>query len=276
MRTQGGQVAPRLMEGELWIAGAGVSPGYWRRPDLTADRFIERDGQRWYRTGDLVRMQRDGTLEFLGRIDNQVKIRGHRIELGEIEAVIAESDAVRQVAVQAVEFGANDMRLIAYVTAGASPPSERDLLARLAEKLPEFMRPSQLVVLDRMPMTPNGKIDRKALPVPKTVAERGEMVAATDDTEAAVAAIWKDALGLEEISVTENVFDLGAHSLLVVQMQRRMKAHFARDIAITDIFRFPTVRAIAAHLSSDAGAASTAADRGAARAAARLARMGRR
>jgi natural product biosynthesis luciferase-like monooxygenase protein len=276
VRAPGGQVAPRMVEGELWISGAGVARGYWRRPELTADRFVEQDGQRWYRTGDLVRMQPDGALEFLGRIDNQVKIRGHRIELGEIEAVIAEADTVRQVAVKMVEFGANDARLVAYVTAGASRPSERDLAARLAEKLPEFMRPSQIVFLDRMPTTPNGKIDRQALPLPKAVAERGEMVAATGDTEAAVAAIWKDALGLEEISVTENVFDLGAHSLLVVQMQRRMKEHFARDIAITDIFRFPTVRAIAAHLSSDAGPANAAADRGAARAAARLARMGRR
>ncbi|WP_293400315.1 MupA/Atu3671 family FMN-dependent luciferase-like monooxygenase [Phenylobacterium sp.] len=276
VRVAGGQVAPRMVEGELWISGAGVARGYWRRPELTAERFVERDGQRWYRTGDLVRMLGDGTLEFLGRTDNQVKIRGHRIELGEIEAVIAESDAVRQVAVKMAEFGANDMRLVAYVTAGASQPSERDLRASLAEKLPEFMRPSQIVVLDRMPMTPNGKIDRKALPLPKAVAERGEMVEATGDMEAAVAAIWKDALGLEEISVTENVFDLGAHSLLVVQVQRRMKGHFARDIAITDIFRFPTVRAIAAHLSSDVGSTNTAADRGAARAAARLARMGRR
>ncbi|WP_312163853.1 MupA/Atu3671 family FMN-dependent luciferase-like monooxygenase [Phenylobacterium sp.] len=276
VRAPGGQVSPRMVEGELWISGAGVSRGYWRRPELTADRFVERDGQRWYRTGDLVRMQRDGALEFLGRIDNQVKVRGHRIELGEIEAVIAEAETVGQAAVKIVEFGANDMRLVAYVTAGASPPSERDLRARLAEKLPEFMRPSQIVILDRMPMTPNGKIDRRALPLPKIASERGEMVAATGDTEAAVAAIWKNALGLEEISVTENVFDLGAHSLLVVQMQRRMKEHFARDIAITDIFRFPTVRAIAAHLSSDAGPANTAADRGAARAAARLARMGRR
>ena len=276
VRAPGGQLAPRMMEGELWISGAGVSRGYWRRPELTADRFVERDGQRWYRTGDLVRMQRDGALEFLGRIDNQVKVRGHRIELGEIEAVIAETGSVRQAAVRMVEFAANDVRLVAYVTAGASRPCEREMRTRLAEKLPEFMRPTQIVVLDRMPMTPNGKIDRQALPRPMAVAERGEMVAATGDIEAAVAAIWKEVLGLDEISVTENVFDLGAHSLLVVQMQRRMKEHFARDIPITDIFRSPTVRAIAAHLSNEAGPTVTAADRGAARAAARLARMGRR
>ncbi|WGU39675.1 MupA/Atu3671 family FMN-dependent luciferase-like monooxygenase [Phenylobacterium sp. NIBR 498073] len=276
VRAPGGQVAPRQVEGELWIAGAGVSRGYWRRPELTAERFVERDGQRWYRTGDLVRMQRDGALDFLGRTDNQVKVRGHRIELGEIEAVIAESGTVRQVAVKMAEFGENDVRLLAYVTPGDTPPSERDLRARLADKLPEFMRPSQIVILERMPMTPNGKIDRKALPLPKAASERGEMVAAAGDMESAVAAIWRDALGLEEISVTENVFDLGAHSLLAVQVQRRMKQHLARDIAITDIFRFPTVRAIAAHLSSDAAPANSAADRGAARAAARLARMGRR
>lgn len=276
VRTPGGQIAPPMMEGELWISGAGVARGYWKRPELTAERFVEREGQRWYRTGDLVRMRRDGVLEFLGRIDNQVKVRGHRIELGEIEAVLTETETVRQAAVKVVEFGAGDARLVAYVTAGAAQPCERDLRARLAEKLPEFMRPSQIVVLDRMPVTPNGKIDRKALPLPKAISGRGEMVAAAGDTEAAVAAIWKDALGIEEISVTENVFDLGAHSLLAVQMQRRMKEHFSREIAITDIFRFPTVRAIAAHLSSDAASANTAADRGAARAAARLAKMGRR
>ncbi|MGC4025587.1 MAG: LLM class flavin-dependent oxidoreductase [Mesorhizobium sp.] len=276
VRTSGGQIAPRMVEGELWIAGAGVSPGYWQRPELTNERFVQQGGQRWYRTGDLVRMQQDGTLEFLGRIDNQVKMRGHRIELGEIEALMAESDTVRQVAVKMIEFGANDMRLVGYVTAGNGRPSANDLQARLAEKLPEFMRPSQIIILDRMPMTPNGKIDRKALPLPAATAERGEMVAAESDVEAQVAAIWKQALGLEEISVTENFFDLGGHSLLVVQVQRRMKERFAREIAITDIFRFPTVRAIAAHLASDTVPVNNAADRGAARAAARLARMGRR
>ncbi|MBX3596785.1 MAG: LLM class flavin-dependent oxidoreductase [Rhizobiaceae bacterium] len=276
IRTPGGQIAPRMVEGELWISGAGVSPGYWKRQDLTAERFITRDGERWYRTGDLARMLQDGTLEFLGRIDNQVKVRGHRIELGEIESLIAESGQVRQVAVKMAEMGANDLRLIAYVTAGDRQPSVSEIQANLAEKLPEFMRPSQIVVLDRMPMTPNGKIDRKALPLPKTATDRVEMVAASGDIEAKVAAIWKQALGLEDISVTENFFDLGGHSLLVVQVQRRMKEEFGRDIGITDIFRYPTVRAISAHLSNDAAPANNAADRGAARAAARLARMGRR
>jgi len=263
-----------MVEGELWIGGAGVADGYWQRPDLTAERFVDDRGARFYRTGDLVRSLPGGTLEFLGRIDNQVKIRGHRIELGEIEAALSAAPGITAGVVRAHDFGPGDQRLIGYVTGkGADPVALRNLLA---ETLPEIMLPSQIVVLDRMPLTPNGKIDRKALakPVAQVAAD---VVAAADGTEATIAGIWAAALGVQAVSSTANFFDLGGHSLLVVQVQRQMRDALARDIAITDIFRFPTVRALAAHLG-DAGGEDQpdAASRGAARAAARLARMGRR
>ncbi|MCD2182582.1 MupA/Atu3671 family FMN-dependent luciferase-like monooxygenase [Rhizobium sp. GN54] len=276
VRSPAGLPLPNLIEGELWIGGAGLARGYWGRPELTAERFVDTPEGRYYRTGDLVRRHPDGTLEFLGRIDGQVKIRGHRIELGEIEALLASEDGVRQAAVRAVEYGQGDVRLVAYVTAGKTQPVVSGLRALLATKLPDFMVPSQIVVLERMPLTPNGKIDRKALPVPQARAERGEMTTAEGDIEAGIVEIWREALGLDEVSVTENFFDLGGHSLLVVQVQRRMREKLGREVAITDLFRFPTIRAIAAHLAGGAAATASAADRGAARAAARLARFGRR
>ena len=274
VRSPQGRALPDLVEGELWIGGAGVADGYWKRPDLTAERFVDDNGARFYRTGDLVRSQPDGTLEFLGRIDTQVKIRGHRIELGEIEAALRAVPGITAGVVHPVTFGPGDVRLIGYVTGkGADPAALRNLLA---ETLPEVMLPSQIVVLDRMPLTPNGKIDRKALPKPMAEAV-GDVVVAADDTEATIAGIWAAALGVQTVSTTANFFDLGGHSLLVVQVQRQMRDALARDIAITDIFRFPTVRALAAHLgNADADGQPNAASRGAARAAARLARMGRR
>ncbi|MFZ5750416.1 MAG: MupA/Atu3671 family FMN-dependent luciferase-like monooxygenase [Pseudomonadota bacterium] len=276
VRSPSGRPLPDLVEGELWIGGAGVARGYWRRPDLTAERFVETPEGRFYRTGDLVRRRPDGRFDFLGRMDGQVKIRGHRIETGEIEAALAADPTVREAAVRAIEYGPGDLRLVAYVTPGSGRPSPEALLARLAGQLPDFMLPALVVVLDRMPLTPNGKVDRKALPMPTWTVTRGAMAEAETDLESAIAAIWRDALGLDEVSVTENFFDLGGHSLLVVQVQRRMKQDLDREVAITDLFRFPTIRAIANHLAGNAGESPRAADRGAARAAARLARLGRR
>lgn len=274
VRSPDGRALPDLVEGELWIGGAGVADGYWQRPDLTAERFVMAEATRFYRTGDLVRAQPGGTLEFLGRIDNQVKIRGHRIELGEIEAALLSAPGITSGVVHPVTFGPGDVRLIGYVTGkGADPAALRN---KLAETLPEIMVPSQIVLLDRMPLTPNGKIDRKALPKP--IAEvTADVVVAAEGLEATIAGIWAAALGVKTVSTTANFFDLGGHSLLVVQVQRQMRDALARDIAITDIFRFPTVRALTAHLGEAADEGQPdAASRGAARAAARLARMGRR
>ncbi|MBF9034658.1 LLM class flavin-dependent oxidoreductase [Rhodobacterales bacterium HKCCE2091] len=280
IRTADGRVLPEGAEGELWIGGAGVTDGYWQRPDLTADRFVTIGGTRHYRTGDLARMQ-DGAIDFLGRMDGQVKIRGHRIETGEIEAALADQAAVRSAVVRAVEVGPGDTRLAGYVTPTdpRAKPDPADLRAALAERLPEIMLPSAIVVLDRFPMTPNGKIDRKALPDAFGQDFSDAETETEDATEARIAEIWGEALGLKAVPLTANFFDLGGHSLLVVQVQRRLKEALGRDIAITDMFRFPTVRSLADHLGAGQGdgpAAPTAADRGAARAAARLKRMGRR
>ncbi|MFV0473267.1 MAG: MupA/Atu3671 family FMN-dependent luciferase-like monooxygenase [Pikeienuella sp.] len=283
VRGPDGRALPDMVEGELWIGGEGVTHGYWRRPELTAERFVETDEGRFYRTGDLVRANGAGTLDFLGRIDNQVKIRGHRIELGEIEAALAADASVGQAVVRAVELGENDNRLIGYVTparAGAAPEAGA-LREALAAHLPEFMVPAQVMVLDRMPLTPNGKIDRKALPSPASAATAEPAAPVEGATEDLIAGIWREALGLAEVSATASFFDLGGHSLLVVQVQRRLKEALKRDVSITDLFRFPTIRALAGHLAAQSDErgddAPSVASRAAARAAARLAmRTGRR
>lgn len=274
VRSPQGRALPDLVEGELWIGGAGVADGYWQRVDLTAERFVMSEGTRHYRTGDLVRTLPGGTLEFLGRIDNQVKIRGHRIELGEIEAALCAAPGITAAVVRAHDFGPGDQRLVGYVTGKGADP--KALRTGLTEILPEIMIPAQIVVLESMPLTPNGKIDRRALSKPAAEAAV-DLVLGSDSLEAIIASIWATALGVQTVSVTANFFDLGGHSLLAVQVQRQMREALARDIAVFDVFRFPTVQALAAHLS-DAGAEGQpdAASRGAARAAARLARLGRR
>ncbi|WP_371170605.1 MupA/Atu3671 family FMN-dependent luciferase-like monooxygenase [Aliiroseovarius sp. 2305UL8-7] len=277
IRSPEGRALPDLVEGELWIGGEGLAVGYWKRPDLTKERFVETSEGRFYRTGDLVRRRLDGTIEFLGRMDTQVKVRGYRIELGEIEATLSAQPGVQDVVVKAISFGPSDQRLVGYVTAEAAPVLPDDLRDALAEDLPEFMVPSIIVAMDKMPLTPNGKIDRNALPVPSVGNISGRIEKAETEIEATVADIWKAALDVPEVSVTENFFDLGGHSLLVVQVQRLLKEKLRRDIAITDLFRFPTIRGLAEHLSGgNDDKKDSAASRGAARAAARLARMGRR
>ena len=279
IRSATGRELPDLVEGELWIGGEGVAKGYWKRPDLTAERFVDTPEGRFYRTGDLVRRGASGQLEFLGRMDTQVKIRGYRMELGEIEAAMGSLANVRQAVVNAIEFAPGDTRLIGYVTSPGPAPDTAEMMAELARELPDFMLPSQIVVLEAMPLTPNGKIDRKALPKPM-VEQVEEGAAAETDFEAAIATIWAEALDVPSVPVTVNFFDLGGHSLLVAQLRRRLQDKLGLDVAVTDIFRFPTVRRLAEHLgqpeSGPANRPSPAASRGAARAQARLARSRQR
>ncbi|WP_373088633.1 MupA/Atu3671 family FMN-dependent luciferase-like monooxygenase [Sneathiella sp.] len=277
VRNAHGQALPSGVAGELWIGGDGVADGYWNRPELTAERFLDTSEGRFYRTGDLVRHMPGGALEFHGRLDNQVKIRGHRIELGEIEAALGSLPEVKDAAVTVFESGASDKRLVAFAT--AAPGQRIDPAAirkQLGTLLPEFMTPSQVVVLDVMPQTPNGKIDRKALPQPHAQAA-ATVQTPESGTETEISKIWCEALGLAEVGVTDNFFDLGGHSLLVVQVQRRLKELFGKEIAITDMFRFSTIQALARHLDGDkSGSSSAAAQRGADRAAARRTRIARR
>ena len=268
---------PALVPGELLIGGEGVTPGYLNRLALTLERFItDASGARWYRTGDLVRRQANGEIEFLGRIDHQVKIRGHRIELGEIESVLAQQPGVKD----AIAI-ARDNRLLAYVTARAGATLDAEhLRTALASELPEVMVPQSVLVLAQMPLTPNGKVDRQALATPAhagVAEDRAPTIPAftgMTTIEKSVAAIWQDVLGLQQVRTTDNFFDLGGHSLLVVQVQRRLREACGREVSITDMFRLPTIKALAAHLGGTATQA-TAVNDGLARAQRRLER-GRR
>ena len=248
--------------GELWIGGEGVAQGYFQRPDLTADRFRPdpfAGAGRMYRTGDLVRKRTDGKLDYLGRADFQVKIRGHRIELGEIETALETAPGIRQAVVIAREDQPGDVRLVAYVTADG-PVDEAALKANLSAHLPEVMVPAHVVKLDTFPLTPNGKVDRKALPAPFAAAPvAAKPVALEGGIEATIATVWARVLGVPQVGRSDNFFTLGGHSLLAVQAHREMKVALNSDrLAITDIFRFPVVSALAAHLGKSLPAAAAA------------------
>jgi natural product biosynthesis luciferase-like monooxygenase protein len=263
------QPLPPGVPGELAIGGDGVVRGYFQRPELTAERFVSntvsQHGGRLYRTGDLARWRADGVLEFLGRLDHQVKVRGYRIELGEIEAALAEQSSVAQAVVMAREDQPGDARLVAYLVAHHDATLDSSALREaLRERLPEFMLPSAFVVLDEFPHTPNGKIDRKALPAPDAAAPvaAAEYVAPTSDLESQIAEVWKDVLKLATVGTRDNFFDLGGHSLLAVQAHRRLKDALQRDLSITDIFRFPTIQSLATYLTEGSqGGAQQGSDR---------------
>lgn len=246
-------------EGELWIGGEGVTRGYWNRPDLTAERFVANPfhGGRMYRTGDLVRRRADGRIDFVGRVDHQVKLRGHRIELGEIEACLEAIAGVTQAVVMAREDVPGDVRLVGYYTGAAK--DEAAVKAAMARDLPGIMVPGRFVHLDSFPLTPNKKVDRKALPAPQAVAAKSApppiapaISTAEGDAaqvEAAVAAIWQRTLGVAPSS-RDNFFDLGGHSLLAVQAHRAIREELgAASLSITDIFRFPVLADLAARVA---------------------------
>ncbi|MCB9591959.1 MAG: LLM class flavin-dependent oxidoreductase [Sandaracinaceae bacterium] len=276
------QPVPVGVPGELYIGGAGVTRGYFGRDELTAERFVP-DGfaggdARMYRTGDEVRWREDGHLEFLGRIDHQVKLRGYRIELGEIEALLVQQAAVREAVVLAREDTPGDKRLVGYVILDADELDADALRAELGQSLPEFMIPQHFVRMDRWPLTPNKKIDRKALPRPEPVRLRRaaeEHVEPAGETEEKIAEVWRHILGLSEVGTSDNFFELGGHSLLAVQAHREIREATGKDLTVTDIFRFPTIGALAAHLDGD-GASNEALAKTADRAAARRQARGTR
>lgn len=262
------QPVPVGAAGELCIGGAGVTAGYWQRADLTAERFPAdpfRPGAQMYRTGDLVRWNAAGKLEFLGRTDHQVKIRGQRIELGEIEAALAALEGVTAAVVIPRRIGA-DERLVGYVTV-STPVSEQTAKAQLSRQLSEVMVPAHIVTLDTFPLTPNKKIDRKALPDPKPARGVSPTAAATtmprSTTEMQIAEIWQLLLGVPGVQQGDNFFALGGHSLLAVQAHRDIRSALKVDrLSITDIFRFPTLDGLAGHIEQLAnGGTSSQAER---------------
>jgi amino acid adenylation domain-containing protein len=245
--------------GDLYIGGEGVVRGYWQRPDLTADKFLRdpfRPGHRMYGTGDIARFLPDGNLEFLGRADFQVKLRGFRIETGEIEAALENQSGVRQAVVIAREFKPEDRRLVAYVVPKPETELETaDLRAALSATLPEYMVPSSFVFLDSFPLTANGKIDRNALPNAATWEnESGPAPPPQNELERVIAQAWKDALGVDRVGLNENFFDLGAHSLMVAEVHIQLQQLLGHELALVDLFQFPTVTALANHLSGEKAA----------------------
>ncbi|MET9963049.1 amino acid adenylation domain-containing protein [Streptomyces sp. NPDC006326] len=260
---------PAGVAGELYLAGAGLARGYLRRAALTAERFVAcpygEPGARMYRTGDLVRWQRDGTLDFIGRTDDQVKIRGFRIELGEIEAVLSAHPAVEQVRVLAVDLPSAGLALVAYAVpaAGSRAAGAEELLrGHAAAVLPGHMVPAAFCMLDVLPMTPNGKLDRKALPSPDIRAAKRAGTAPESATERAVAAIWEELLGVGQVGREESFFALGGHSLLVVRAVNAIRSRFGVALTIQQFFREPTVAGLARAVEAVAAApvADSAAD----------------
>jgi amino acid adenylation domain-containing protein len=245
--------------GELYAGGDGVACGYLNRPELTAERFVldpfsAEPGARMYRTGDTARYLEDGTVEFLGRIDAQIKIRGFRVEPGEVESALARHPAVGDNAVVTRAYTAGDKRLVAYVVPrDAPPPTSTELRRFLRASLPEYMIPSAFVLLEALPLTPNGKVDRHALPA----EDRGRPALETafaepqTETESLVAGALREVLDLEAVGLDDNFFDLGAHSLHITQVHGKLQLLLKTPLALVAMFEHPTVRSLARHLTEE-------------------------
>ena len=274
---------PLGVPGELYIGGLGLSPGYWQREALTAERFVANpfpsggaDGGTsnaaslpdhqdlaldaescaqcrsvLYKTGDRVRVRENGTLEYLGRLDYQTKLRGFRMELGEIETVLTQHSSVSQAVVALREDNTGEPQLIAYVV---SPCEVRilnsEFQTHLSQHLPAYMVPTQFVLLDALPLTPNGKVDRNALPTPESSLQPEPLALPRTQVEKSIAVIWQTVLNQEQVGLHDNFFDLGGHSLLMVRVHGQLQQQQAVEIPLVDLFRYPTVNTLAAHLRS--------------------------
>jgi len=252
------QLLPAGVPGELFIGGDGLARGYWRRPELTAERFVEHPfspGGRLYRTGDLARYKADGVIDYLGRADHQVKVRGHRIELGEIEAVLAQHAGVAGNVVVVRTDNPEDPRLAAYIVPAPDAPADAAALRNsLRAKLPAHLVPDYFIFLENLPLTPNGKIDRKALPPPaRNTALPAIELASLPGLEQAIAAIWKEILAVEHMSLDDNFFDFGGRSFQVVQVKTRLQEALGIELPVVKLFQYPTIRSLADFIGSQGG-----------------------
>ena len=260
---------PIGVAGELHIGGTGLARGYLNRPELTAEKFIiwkesgvrsqesgvrkeeeltsqKLEGQRLYKTGDLARYLPDGNIEYLGRIDNQVKLRGFRIELGEIESVLNQYPKVEQTVVTVQEYNPGDKRLVAYLVCHSESPTTDELRSFVKEKLPDYMIPSAFVMLEAFPLTPNGKINRRALKPPTNWGSSAQsFVPPSTPVEKQLAAIWSEVLRIEKVGIHDNFFEIGGHSLLVIQVQNRLKEISSTKLTVIDLFKNPTIATLA-------------------------------
>jgi acyl carrier protein len=244
------EILPAGVVGEICIGGIGPARGYFKRPGLTAERFVPNpfgNGDRLYRTGDLARWRADGQLEFVGRIDHQVKIRGFRIELGEIEAALRSHASIRDALVVGREDTPGDKRLIAYIV----PVSEQTvdvvgLRAHLSQTLPDYMVPAAFVSLPAFPLTPNGKVNRRALPAPEGAAvARHEYVAPRNSTEEVLVGIWREVLKLDKVGVHDNFFELGGDSLIATRVLVRIRAAWTVELPLHVLFDAQSVAELA-------------------------------
>uniref|UniRef100_UPI001CF02A4C non-ribosomal peptide synthetase n=1 Tax=Paenibacillus sp. BJ-4 TaxID=2878097 RepID=UPI001CF02A4C len=255
---------PLGVAGEICIGGAGLARGYLHHPNLTADRFIhyphaEGPNERLYRTGDIGRLRPDGTLLFEDRRDHQIKIRGMRVELSEIESVLIRHPTVRNAVVTATEQNNKNKRLIAYVVQEGEPCDPAELRKYLSEYLPEHMIPAVYVPMDTLPVTVTGKIDRRALPswTGASISEKSVFTPPVTDMELCITEIWKKSLQVERVSIHDNFFDLGGHSLLLVEVRDRLQSEIARELSIVELFQFPTVAKLARYLVGQSNEANS-------------------
>ncbi len=255
MDASGKQLQPIGIPGEMCLGGVGLARGYLNKPELTAEKFVShpfREGERLYRTGDLGCWLPDGNIEFLGRNDDQVKIRGHRIELGEIEDRLVSHEAVKKAVVVAKKFRGSHEELTAYIT-GQNDLNMSELRDYLKVALPDYMIPSYFVRMEKLPLTPNKKIDKKALPDPSEAGMEmaEEYMPPLCETESRLADIWQEVLGVDKVGVRDNFFDLGGHSLLIIRVQKKLQEIFNIDIPVVNLFRYPTIAALAHHLAQE-------------------------
>ncbi len=270
---ESGQLAPSGIAGEIHIGGDGLTLGYWKRPELTEERFVPHPfaeaPAKLYRTGDVGRFLRDGSIEYLGRMDHQVKLRGFRIELGEIEALLREHPGVQNAVVIAREDRPGDKRLVGYLVPEAvAAPSVPELKSFLETRLPSYMVPSAFVTLQEFPLTPNGKIDRKSLPAPtiqRAVDDTYE--APQSELEKSLATLWQEVLQVDRVGLHDNFFDLGGHSLLLLRVHHRLGELSTQQISMVEMFQYPTVDKLARRLSAPARASTSTAEKDQARAA---------
>jgi acyl-coenzyme A synthetase/AMP-(fatty) acid ligase len=247
---------PRGAIGELYLGGVALGRGYANRPSMTAERFVPNpfgeSGERLYATGDLCRVADDGNVDYLGRIDHQLKLRGFRIELDEIASALRANDGVRDAVVVPLKDARGDTRLVAYVAANASAVTTDSLRASVERKLPVYMVPSAIVIMEALPLMPNGKVDRRALPAPPDLAEGAEHVAPRTKTEERVLEVLAAVLKVDRLGVTDDFFDRGGHSLLATQAVSRLRAAFGVDLPLRAMFEHRTAEGLARAIDGEA------------------------